>query len=112
MLNKFRYVLRKRLFRNMQEDDIKYEELETLIKDGAILVDVRNPLEFKEGHLNNAISIPEYELNKNAEKILTDKTQTVIVYCTSGHRSRRAYDTLKKQGYQHVYNLYGGLEGI
>ena len=112
MLNKFRYILRKRLLRNMQEDDIKYEELKKLVNNGAILVDVRNPLEYKEGHIDGAISIPEYELSKKTKEILQDKTQTIIVYCTSGHRSRKAYDILKKQGYQNVYNLYGGLQEI
>lgn len=108
MLHKFRYVLNKN--RCYCETQISKEQLEKMIEKGAILVDVRSPQEFAEGHLKNAISLPEYEINKSVNRILPDKLQIIIVYCSTGHRSEKAQKELEKLGYQKVYNLCKGLE--
>lgn len=81
-----------------------------MIEKGAILVDVRSPQEFVEGHLENAISLPEYEINQKAKDILPNESQVIIVYCSTGHRSQKAQKELEKLGYQKVYNLCKGLE--
>lgn len=90
--------------------DIEIEELKALYKNGAILLDVRSPQEYKEGHLDGATLLPEYELKENANKILKNKEDVIIAYCSSGIRSKKAQKELMELGYEYVYNLKGGLE--
>ena len=108
MLHKFRYVLNRN--RCCCETEISKEQLTKMIEKGAVLVDVRSPQEFTEGHLENAISLPEYEMNQKVKDILPDQSQVIIVYCSTGHRSEKAQRELEKLGYQKVYNLCKGLE--
>ncbi len=86
------------------------EYFNKLLEQGAILVDVRSPQEFAEGHLEKAILLPEYEITKKANDVLPDLDRPIIVYCSSGHRSKKAQKLLQKLGYQKVYNLCQGLE--
>ena len=110
MLNKLRYILKKRLRSIEDEYDVDLEQLKKMQKQGALLLDVRSPQEYKEGYLNGAILIPEYEIKKRAEKELKNKEETIIVYCRSGARSKKAQKELKELGYTKVYNLYNGYK--
>lgn len=92
------------------ETEINRQQLEKMLEQGAILVDVRSPQEFEEGHLEHAILLPEYEIKENVKQILPDKQQTIIVYCSTGHRGQKAQEILQRYGYQKVYNLCNGLE--
>ena len=76
-------------------------------KDYAI-IDARTDEEFAEGHIENAILIPEYEIADRAEKELPDKEQLILVYCRSGRRSKIASDELVKLGYTNVKE-FGGI---
>ena len=99
-----------RKFRVMKEYDITLEELLKMQKNGAIIVDVRNSREYSEGHIFGSINIAEYEIKEKIEKIIPNKNLTIILYCLSGTRSMHALKKIKKMGYMHVYNLYGGIE--
>ena len=112
MFNKFKYILRKNLYRCMQDDDITFEELNEMTKNGATLLDVRSPQEYREGHISGAISIPEYELKFRKDELPKKTDEKIIVYCQSGSRSRKACDYLKSIGYENVYNLFGGLQNL
>ena len=90
---------------NNEKYDISLDELKKFQEEGAIIIDVRSPQEYNEGHIGGAISIPEYELKKNAESLLKNKDENIIVYCSSGTRSRKAQKILQKLGYRNVYNL-------
>ena len=81
-----------------------------MLQDGAILVDVRSPQEYREGHLEGAILIPEYELISKHSKTFESKDETIIVYCSNGLRSKKAQRKLEKQGYTNVYNLVNDLK--
>ncbi len=108
----FKMRNRLRCFRNRCYGlmEINKEQLDKKVELGAVLIDVRSPQEFQEGHLKNAILLPEYEIKENVSEILPDKSQTIIVYCSTGHRGIKAQRLLQKMGYQQVYNLYNGLE--
>lgn len=111
MLNKFKVLLnRKKMNRELEVNDITKEQIEKYIEKGAILIDVRSPQEYKEGHLEKSISIPDYEIMSKIDKIINDKNQEIIVYCSSGHRSKKVQKKLESLGYEKVYNLYNGLE--
>ncbi len=73
-----------------------------------IIIDARTEEEFAEGHIENAILIPEYEIKDRAEKELPDKEQLILVYCRSGRRSKIASEELVKLGYNNVKE-FGGI---
>ena len=98
--------LKKILYRSMESEEISYEKLQEILKkdSNVVLLDVRSKQEFE-------INIPLYELEKDFEKI-QDKTVTIIIYCATGYRSKQAKEKLKSKGYEKVYNLKNGLDGI
>lgn len=73
-----------------------------------VIIDARTEEEFAEGHIENAILIPEYEIAERAEKELPDKEQLILVYCRSGRRSKIASEELVKLGYTNVKE-FGGI---
>ena len=72
----------------------------------GVLIDVRSPQEYREGHLKNAILIPEYEIIKRCKNELPEKDQLIVLYCEAGMRSRKARRKLRRMGYTNVYNIY------
>lgn len=112
MFNKFQYILKRKLTRSMQEGDITFEQLSNLVKDGAYLLDVRSPQEYKEGHIKGATLIPQYELKFRRNELPKDKNKNIVVYCQSGGRSKKTCSYLKSIGYNNVYNLFGGFQNL
>ena len=110
MWKKIKSILRKKLNRSLDKTEIDVEELKKLVDNGATLIDVRSLQEFNEGHLDNAISIPEFELRSRAKEELKNKDEIIVVYCTTGSRSKRAKQELLKMGYKNIYNLYNGTD--
>lgn len=74
-----------------------------LVKNGAVILDVRSKGEFKSGHIKGAVNIPVNMLESSLSK-LKDKSQPVITCCASGMRSASAKAILKNNGYTNVYN--------
>ena len=111
MVNKIRHLViynTKRL--NRDYDNISLEKLEELERKGSIIIDVRSPQEFEEGHIEGAISIPEYELKNRVRNEIVNLEEPIIVYCSTGHRSKRAQELLEQMGYKEVYNLENGWQ--
>lgn len=73
-----------------------------------IILDVRTEEEYSEGHIQNAILIPDYEIEKKAGEMLKDKNQLILVYCRSGRRSKLAAESLIKLGYTNIKE-FGGI---
>lgn len=73
---------------------------------GAVLLDVRTPSEYREGHIPDSRNIPLQSLEQIG-KTVRDKNIPVYVYCYSGGRSRQAVKLLTKMGYSNVKNLGG-----
>ena len=88
---------------------ITAEEAKKEIDNGdVVILDVRTKEEYESGHIENSILIPVNEIEKEAEGILTDKDQKILVYCRSGNRSSKAANSLAKMGYTKVYD-FGGI---
>lgn len=81
-----------------------------LVKQGAIILDVRSKGEYSVGHIKNSLNIPVDQLSSNLSK-LKDKEKPVITCCASGMRSASAKSILKSNGYENVYNG-GGWTGL
>ena len=79
-------------------------------EEGYIILDVRTPEEFAEGHIDGAILIPDYEIGEKAESILPDKDQLILVYCRSGRRSKNAASELATLGYTNIKEFGGILD--
>ena len=73
---------------------------------GAILLDVRTPQEYAEGHIPESRNIPLQNIDK-AEEIVDNKDAPLFVHCLSGGRSRQAAAVLKQMGYTNVTNIGG-----
>jgi phage shock protein E len=82
-------------------------ELQSKIKSGAKIVDVRTVEEFEEEHYPNAVNIPVNEIQTRISEI-GEKNVQVVLYCASGVRSAFAARVLKNLGFTDVVNA-GGL---
>ncbi|MUL03279.1 rhodanese-like domain-containing protein [Aliivibrio fischeri] len=78
------------------------------VEQGALLIDVRTPGEFDQGHLDGATNYPLNTVDKAFAKI--DKDTPIVVYCRSGARSGKAMSYLKQVGFKEVYNGGGLVE--
>lgn len=110
MIDKLRKIFNIRLNRSIERKDIMQSEIKSLMSKGAILIDVRSPQEYNEGHLDNSILLPEYEILKKIEDIIPNKNTKIILYCSSGTRSKKAQEELEKMGYKNIYNVLNGVE--
>ena len=75
-----------------------------MIDQGALIVDVRTPGEFKSGHLPGAKLIPVNQVSARINEFGADKNRPIVVYCQSGSRSGKAQGVLKQYGYTNVHN--------
>ncbi|KXA98638.1 hypothetical protein AKJ39_01380 [candidate division MSBL1 archaeon SCGC-AAA259J03] len=73
-----------------------------------IVLDVRTPDEFEDGHVPGAVLVPVDEL-KGSTVLEIPKDEEVLCYCRSGHRSSWAAEYLSQRGYVQAYNLSGGI---
>lgn len=82
---------------------------EALTVENTVLIDVREPGDYEEGHIEGAINIPIRDLAQSLDLIPTDRP--VIVYCASGWRAGMAYSTLRLMGYDNVSAWAPGWAG-
>ncbi len=86
-----------------------------LLKEGAVLLDVRTPDEYRSGHLAGAVNVPhdqvDYYLTEIAHLTGGEKQWAIIVYCVFGKRGAIAKQRLTQLGYENVLNI-GGLDGL
>jgi rhodanese-related sulfurtransferase len=82
---------------------VKSTDYAQLIKEGAIILDVRTPGEYAAGHIKGSLNIPVDKLSQNIGK-LKDKNKPVITCCASGMRSASAKSILQSSGFVNVYN--------
>ena len=112
MFRRFIYIIEKnfdlkRSFDNKK--DITKEDVDSYIKQGAIIIDVRSPQEYREGHIDGAICIPDYQIKREIEKKVPNKNELIVLYCETGHRSQKVQQILENMGYTNVYNVYDGI---
>lgn len=75
----------------------------TLVKQGAVVLDVRTKGEYTGGHIKGSINISVDQLKNNLNR-LPDKNKAIITCCASGMRSASAKDILKSSGYANVHD--------
>ena len=92
------------------DEEISADELKKLMetKTAPLLIDVRNPIELKEGYLPNSINIPMQQVAHRLNEIPRDRP--VVIYCHLGKRSLHVINFLKTKGYNNLSNLRGGID--
>ena len=85
------------------------EATRMLNHDNAVMIDMREDKEYREGHIVNAIHLPASKQDNYTGKLEKYRQQPLIVYCRSGQRSTTVCRKLRKQGFEAVYNLKGGV---
>lgn len=84
------------------------EAKEMMDHEDVIILDVRTEEEYRQGYIEGAMLIPDYDLDKLAGELLPDKDATILLYCRSGNRSKQAAHLLSEMGYSNVYD-FGGI---
>lgn len=110
MFNKIKSILNKKIYRTIENDEITIEQLKKMKQQEIVIIDVRSKQEYDEGHIDGAISIPEYEIRTKINEIVKNQNEIIIVYCSTGRRSKKAQKLLNKLGYKNVFNLYNGYQ--
>ena len=77
---------------------------------GYIILDVRRPDEFAEGHIPNAINVANESIGTAEIPELPNKKQLIMVYCRSGRRSKEAAEKLVNLGYTNIVEFGGILD--
>jgi len=80
-----------------------------MVSDGALLIDVREPDEYAEGHAPGSVLIPLGQLPSRLAEIQASQHKPVTLICRSGRRSARAAEILLQAGFSKVYNIEGGM---
>jgi len=90
--------------------EVTIDEVKNRVERGEkwALLDVREREEYREGHLDGALSLPRGFLEMRVEEAVPDKSAPVIAYCAGGVRSLIAARTLKEMGYENVASMSGG----
>src|SRR3954471_22338492 len=78
---------------------------------GAKLIDVREPHEWDEAHLERAVHVPQGELLDRIDEVAPDHAERIVLYCRTDNRSSRAADALQDLGYENVAVMRGGIVG-
>src|SRR5699024_3063287 len=88
--------------------NLTHEEIKPKLKNkDTQFIDVRTPGEYQSGHVNKFKNIPLQSLKDQSKQLKKDKE--IVVICRSGNRSMRACRILKKQGFENLTNVRGGI---
>ncbi len=94
--------------------DIEADELmmDIPFDNNLVIIDVRKPVEFAEGHLKDAMNIPLNDLADPGSMANFNEEQNLYVHCAGGYRSVIASSLLKRQGIHNLRNIAGGWAKI
>ena len=90
----------------LKQPDINRGIQEFMNMEGAVLLDVRTPQEYQEGHIPGSKNVPLQTIDK-ISSVADNKNIPLFVYCYSGGRSRQAAAVLQSMGYTNVTNIGG-----
>lgn len=97
-----------------QTPTITQQELLTLMATPStetLVLDVRTPEEFAQGHIKGAVNISHDQIEKNLSKIIAYKDKKVVVHCRSGRRAVSAENALSSAGFSKLQHLEGDMNG-
>ena len=112
-MQKLKKIIKEMFSKKRTSDEIihiSYIKLQEMLRENidTILLDVRSPQEYNEGHISNAICIPNETIDEEVMAKLPNKEQLILIYCRSGNRSKQAATKLEKLGYTNLIE-FGGI---
>lgn len=114
----FLYTLPNTAFSAQNKDSLSSSDIiqatpelaNKIIKDTTVtILDVRTAAEYKTSHIHNAILIPVQELQQRISEIKHLKDNTILVYCRTGNRSKKALQILQQNGFTKLIHLEKGI---
>lgn len=90
---------------------VEPETVDTLVDDGAILLDIRDPDEHAADHLEGSLNISRGKLEMLVERKIPDLEAVVLCYCNAVNRGALSAASLKAMGYSNAAYIDGGLNG-
>lgn len=84
--------------------------IQLISHEGAVVLDVRELEEYRQGHVLNSVHIPLAQLRNDAKPLQKHRSKPIITVCRSGARSLQAGRLLRQHGFDTVYNLKGGIQ--
>ncbi|MFT4809386.1 MAG: phage shock protein E [Paraglaciecola sp.] len=91
--------------------NISQQELLKANTKNVVIVDVRTPEEFQQGHIPNAINVPLSDIIENPTILKSSQEKPIVLYCRSGYRTGKAAEFLQKEGHQNLRHLEGDMQG-
>ena len=85
--------------------------IERVANNDWLLIDVRSPQEFAQGHIPGAVNIPHENINAYLNELEDHKDKPIIIYCRSGRRAKLAMKVLQKLDFSEVRHLEGDMLG-
>jgi rhodanese-related sulfurtransferase len=85
------------------------EAIQKMNHEDAVIIDVREANEVDGGKIRDAVHIPLGSLKDKTSELEKYKGKPIIVVCRSGNRSMSALNTLRKSGFENLFNLKGGI---
>jgi len=85
------------------------DAVQLINRQDAVIVDVREPAEFKTGHIPHARNIPAGQIGERLKELEKFKARPILLACASGSRSGTAGSALQKAGFAQVWSLAGGM---
>lgn len=93
--------------------DISRTELQARMAQATeqLILDVRTPEEFANGHIAGAINVPHDQILTRLPELAAWRTRDIVLYCRSGRRAELAATLLEAQGYTRLHHLDGDMQG-
>jgi rhodanese-related sulfurtransferase len=85
--------------------------LENMKSPDVVVVDVRSPEEYAQGHVPGAINIPHNKIDEHTQVLAQLQGKQILLYCRSGRRAGLAEETLTGKGFENLYHLKGDMQG-
>jgi len=93
---------------NSRVREVSVDETQERMKNGAVLIDVREDNEFEAAHATGARHMGRGIIERDIVQTVPEKDTELILYCGGGYRSALATDNLQKMGYTNVWSMAGG----
>lgn len=92
--------------------EISLADADAAIRSADLLLDVREPAEFEQGHIGGAINIPRglLEFRLSATPEYDSRDLAIVVYCKTSGRAALAAQSLQQMGYRRVHSIAGGFD--
>lgn len=90
--------------------DVRPDEVDALMRGGAIALDIRDREEHELDHIAGALNISRGKLEMNIEQAIPDLDAVILCYCNADNRGALSADTLRAMGYRHARFIAGGLK--